>query len=102
MDDLRIDEPAQNTGQRMASNRSAPATTCATCGGDRFVVVALRAPVQTPWMKAHGLKPSIEHGIEEYAPCPDCSPSLDASFHRFDGTPVRTPDAARTRELMRK
>ena len=39
--------------------------------------------------------------IEEYAPCPDCSPTIDASFWRYDGTRATPPDPARVREMLR-
>jgi hypothetical protein len=53
---------------------------CATCDGDKFVLV--------------------QSEPEAYAACPDCHSSLDASFWRVDGTRFVPPDPARVRELM--
>lgn len=63
-----IDTPA-STG----TNRSAPVTDCATCGGDRFITVRLRSPEQTMWMKDRGIQPSTDSFHEEVAPCYTCN-----------------------------
>lgn len=71
------------------TNRSAPATTCATCGGDRFVVYSLRPVVASTWMREHDINPQGQT-IEEYAACPDCGPELGP----------RHPDPAQVRERL--
>lgn len=81
-------------------NQYAAPTQCETCGGDRFVVVATRPVKQSTWMKERGIVPPEDAATEEYAPCPACSPHLDTTFYRHDGTPVRPPDSARVREMM--
>lgn len=85
-------KPAQLTNQSVD-------VACATCSNDRFVVVSLRKPVQTPWMKEHGFEPS-DQMIEEMVPCPDCNADANTEMRRFDGTLVRSPDPARVREMM--
>lgn len=75
---------------------------CATCGGDRFVVVATRKPQQSQWARERGIAPDESELIEEMAACPDCNPSVDASFHRGDGSKFRPIDPAKTRELMNR
>lgn len=85
-------KPAQLTNQSVSVQ-------CQTCQGDRFVVVSLRKPIQTEWMREHKISPT-EEGIEEVAPCLDCNPSTDTEMRRWDGTVVRSPDPARVRELM--
>jgi hypothetical protein len=72
---------------------------CATCNGDKFVLVSLRPPVQSAWMTEHGITASKE-GIEEMAPCPDCNAEADTSFWRTDGTKASGLDPARVREMM--
>jgi hypothetical protein len=74
---------------------------CTTCDGDRFVLVATRKPVQTEWMRLHEIEASETHTLEEWAPCPDCNAVVHES-RRFDGTKIATPDAARTREMLRR
>jgi hypothetical protein len=64
---------------------------CQTCGGDKFVLVNLRAV---------GDKDVTAVNFEEWAPCPDCNHS-DVSFWRPDGTKFRAPDPGRVREMMR-
>ena len=64
---------------------------CETCGGDKFVLVNLRAV---------GDKDVTAVNFEEWAPCPDCNHG-DVSFWRPDGTKFRPPDPARVREMMR-
>jgi hypothetical protein len=49
---------------------------CEVCGGDRFVVAGTRKPVQSAWMKEHGITPSATEEIEEMKPCPVCGPKL--------------------------
>lgn len=73
---------------------------CKTCSGNRFVVVALRKPQATDWMKKHGLQVPSEEMTEEYAPCPDCAGNVDASFRRFDGSLAVPPDPAAVRKLL--
>jgi len=71
------------------TNRPAPHVVCETCGGDRFVIVATRPA------------PQSDTAFDETAPCPDCNP-VEVTWRRHDGTPMRTPDPARTRQLMGK
>lgn len=82
------------------ANQAARYEACATCQGDRFVVVSLRKPVTTAWMEEHGVLADESQMIEEMAPCPDCNPNVNTSFHRPDGTQFRGPDPARVREMM--
>jgi hypothetical protein len=72
-----------------ATNLHADITNCQTCGGDRFVVVSIRKPVQSTWMQERGLNASTESMYEEYAPCPDCGPDIPG-----------TPDPGRVRQMM--
>ena len=96
---LRVFEEAdRKRGERVNQSVS---VVCETCGSDRFVVVALRKPVQSQWMRERGLEPT-EEMIEETAPCPDCNPKADTSHRRYDGTMAQGPDPARVRELMRR
>jgi hypothetical protein len=75
---------------------------CPTCHDDRFVLVSLRAPVQTILMKEKELElPEDQGGIEEYAPCPDCNSMADTGFRRADGSRFVGPDPERVRALMR-
>ena len=85
----RVRGTNQNSGNR----------DCDTCGGNRFVVVNLRKPVVTEWMRAHSIKVNEATMIEETAPCPDCNP-IEVSHWRHDGTRFVTPDPGRVRELM--
>jgi hypothetical protein len=75
---------------------------CKTCGGDRFVVVSTRAPMQSPWMKERGITPPADERIEEMAPCPECNAAASTEFRRYDGTMAKTPDPAKTREMMER
>jgi len=84
---------------RHAVNIHAPASECATCGGDRFVVVGMRPVIASVWMKEHGIEPPETEGIEEMAACPDCNP-VDTAFTRFDGSKARALDPAKVRELL--
>jgi hypothetical protein len=60
-----------------ASNLSVRPSKCSNCGGDRFVVLFTRKPVESDWMRRHKITPS-EHLLEEYGPCPDCGPTVSA------------------------
>jgi hypothetical protein len=82
------------------TNVSAAFTNCATCGGDRLVVVALRKPQQSAWMRERGIEPDETEMIEEMAPCPDCNAGTDTSFRRGDGSLARALDPAKVREMM--
>jgi hypothetical protein len=64
-----------------------PVRICATCGGDRIVVIGIR-PSQNP-----------ESGFEECAPCPDCNPRV-ISWWRYDGMQRRTPTVDEVRWRM--
>lgn len=55
---------------------------CETCGGDRFVVYAMRGE------------------FEELDPCPDCNGNCDTTFRRHDGSTFRSPDPAKVRERL--
>ena len=101
MADSTFDSPAVASGQRMSqTNQSAAATDCKTCNGERFVLVGLRAPTQSAWMRQHGIKPAA-HPIEEWAACPDCH-SVDATFRRgSDGRLVVQMDPAVVRQRMK-
>lgn len=65
------DDPNSDKPRPMGTNLYADVS-CQTCGGDRFVVVNTRKPVQSAWMREHGITPSSDE-IEEYAPCPSCN-----------------------------
>ncbi len=64
---------------------------CATCSGDRFVVVALRKPQTTQWMQEHNIVADESQMIEEMAPCPDCGAVVPG-----------TMDPGRVREMLRR
>jgi len=98
---IREDEEREDARRARRSQQSnlAADVSCKTCGGDRFVLVATRKPVESTWMQEKELKPRGE--IEEMAPCPDCNAGVDTSFWRGDGTKFRSPDPARVREMMR-
>jgi hypothetical protein len=71
---VRVAEEAERpTGTNLHSTGR-----CATCHGDRFVLVS---------------------DDEQYAPCPSCGPA-DVHWWRPDGTRVTCPDPGRVRELM--
>lgn len=60
------------------TNRSVRPSRCATCGGDRWIVVRLRSPETTLWMQNHGLNASTTSFHEESAPCYSCNrPAYD-------------------------
>ena len=84
----------------MRAARPREQVSCNTCGGDRFVLVALRTPETTDWMNRHGFKAKEDQPIEELAPCPDCNPTANTSFRRHDGMEVTCPDPARVRQMM--
>ena len=85
----------------LRTNVHAPVTECATCGGDRFVLVATRPVVASQLMRERGLEIKGDAVHEEYAPCPDCNDKANTSFPRFDGSYARSLDPARVREMMR-
>lgn len=93
----RVFEEAHQRSQE-ATNVSPPRNACGTCDGHRFVLVGTRPFPQTHWATTNG---HTAHGhIEEYAPCPACSPEIDGSFRRHDGTMARVPDPEKVRELL--
>lgn len=88
---LRVfEETEQRKAQRPTTNAHAPATTCRTCDGDRFVVAGLRAIAGMDVAQVHH---------EEWACCPDCN-TADVAFWRHDGSRFTPPDPARVREMM--
>lgn len=93
---LRVFEEAQ--ARKVAGTNRHADSECATCNGDHFVLYALRRPVQTAWMAEHGISPG-EDMIEEYAPCPDCGPDLQAS-RRPDGSMFVPPDPGAVRARL--
>lgn len=95
---MRVFEEAQRK-PAMASNIAAAYKACPTCDGDKFVVVSMRKPIQSQWMKEHKIEPS-EEMIEEMAPCPDCNMQANTETYRADGSKVRAPDPAKVREMM--
>jgi hypothetical protein len=97
---LRVFEEA-NRKPAVASNQNAAATRCATCGGDRFVLVSRRPAVQSQWMKEKGIEVPESEGFEEYAACPDCN-TTDTTFHRHDGSVARALDPGKVREMMNR
>ena len=88
----------EESNRSQGTNRSV-STECSTCGGDRFVVVSMRRPVQSAWMSEHGIQAPGDLS-EEMAPCPDCNAAADTSFWRSDGTKFEGPDPAKVRERM--
>lgn len=95
MSDFEFDRP-KPTGVNLHGSPG-----CVVCGGDKFVVVAIRPAKQSPWMEARKLVPTSDIGFEELAPCYACNANVDTEFFRFDGTKARSLDAAKVRELMR-
>lgn len=91
-DEYALDTPAAG------SNRSVPPTRCPTCRGDRFVVVRLRSPEQTIWMREHGRTVPVDSFHEEWAACPDCHP-IEISYH-YGGHTFRQMDAAAVRQAL--
>lgn len=87
--------------KRRATNQSVT-TQCAVCGGDRFVLVSKRPVTASQWQREHGIVPPADATEDEYAPCPECASTVDASFFRHDGTKFVPPDPARTREMMER
>ena len=96
----RVAQESARAARPKGTNLNAPASECQTCGGDRFVVVAMRPVQATTWMHEHGIEPAEGAAIEEMAPCPACHPA-EVSWYRYDGRKMTTPDPARTREMMR-
>ncbi len=96
MSNFEFDKP-----KTAKANLQGKASDCRTCGGDRLVVVAIRAPVQSSWMKKRGIKIPQTAGMEEWAPCPDCS-TADPSFFRADGSQARALDPGKVREWMKR
>ena len=83
------------------ANLHSKTTNCRTCGGDRFVLVALRSAKASTWMQQRGMKVPAVEDAGEYAACPDCS-TVDTSFRRHDGTIARSLDPATVREWMQR
>lgn len=96
----RVLEESERKSRPQSTNRHSRTTACATCDGDRFVVVRLRPPDQTIWMDEHNIKANAKEFHEEYAPCPDCNPQ-EITHRRYDGTPWRVMDPAAVREALR-
>jgi len=92
--DDRFEEPAERTGQRMATNLHA-AVDCKTCGGARMVVHSERLNSTTTWMKEHGISVPKGSYTEEYAPCPDCNPGANTKRVGF-----ASPSNDRIRERL--
>ena len=82
---IRVHEESSRPRKVETTNSHAPATKCETVLG-RQVRGGCACAVR----------------FEEYAPCPDCHPTVDASFWRYDGTRAAPPDPARVREMMRR
>lgn len=80
------------------AGRAIAAGICPTCQGDRLVLVARRPAQATAWMIEREIKPSGSY--EEFATCPDCNTTADASFRRQDGTRFVPPDPASARTMM--
>ncbi len=83
------------------SNLHGKASNCRTCGGDKLVVVAVRAAVASSRMTKLGIKLPKVDGMEEWAPCPDCS-TADPFFFRADGSQARALDPGKVREWMKR
>ncbi len=86
--------------KKVGTNQHAKPSQCRTCGGDRFVTVALRSPETTVWMSDHGIHAATDSFHEEVAPCPDCHPTVIEYWHH-DGKRFRSMDAAAAREALR-
>lgn len=93
-----MNEFAFDQNKTPATNRSAPATDCPACDGDRFVLYSTRPVQASTWMREKGITPPADAAIEEYAPCPLCNQS-DAS-HWAGGRKVSPPDPAQVRERL--
>ncbi len=83
------------------SNLHGKASNCRTCGGDKLVVVAIRAAVATSRMTKLGIKLPKVDGMEEWAPCYTCARDLDTSFFRPDGSLARSLDPALIERMHR-
>ena len=92
---------AQEVERPKGTNLHADATACATCGGNRSVVVSTRPAKQSAWMREQGIEFPAGAELEEMAPCPECS-SVEVSFWRFDGSKFVGPDPARVREMLKR
>lgn len=75
------------------TNQAPTLGTCATCDGDKVVLVGHR--------KSDSPHPD-EPGFDLMAVCPDCNSGADAGFWRADGSRFFPPDPARVREMMRE
>ncbi len=96
MSNFEFDKP-----KTAKANLQGKASDCRTCGGDRLVVVTVRAAVATSQMTKLGIKLPKVDGMEEWAACPDCS-TADPSFFRADGSQARALDPAKVREWMKR
>lgn len=86
---LRVYEEAEQRKTKGTNVHAAPSE-CSVCGGDRYVVVNLRAVGDKDIAAVH---------FEEYAPCYACNSGVDAGFRRYDGTLVRTIDPAQVERM---
>ncbi len=93
----RVLEESAHRNRTQSTNRTVN-TECQTCGGDRFVVVRLRAPSKSAWHLEHGTEPSKTEFYEEMAPCPDCNP-IEITYW-VEGRKFRSMDAAEARKAM--
>lgn len=82
------------------SSRILDPVSCKTCAGDKFVLISLRSPETSEWMRLHKISACVDDKIEELAPCPDCNSGANTSFRRPDGTEISCPDSSRVRDLM--
>ena len=120
LDAKLIEQEAQKT--TVVSNRIIYPSQCATCEGDRQVLVGYRPPFPTLWAIEHRSKkhPHLglqhpdhrkhEDGFEEYLPCPDCNPQARADViehqrrferrwpRRLPGVPVQSNKRSPSRE----
>lgn len=86
MTDFEFDEPKPK-----GTNRAAKVTDCRLCGGDRFVTVRLRSPLNpTP--------ARTDTFYEEVSPCPDCN-QIEVEYWVL-GKKFTTLDPAITRRLL--
>ena len=96
MSNFEFDKP-----KTAKANLQGKASDCRTCGGDRLVVVTVRAAVATSQMTKLGIKLPKVDGMEEFSPCPECS-TADPSFFRADGSQARALDPGKVREWMKR
>lgn len=80
----RVLEESERKRRPQSTNRSVPPSRCATCGGDRWIVVRLRSPETTMWMQDHGIKASTTSFHEETAPCYVCNRSAYDKIRGMD------------------